>query len=152
RGAPYPTLAVVQDFARGVCTSWRTPGYDGLARAEGVGMVEATQSFSSELGQLAAMRAFLDTACRRAWAVEADDEALCQLELATHEAATNIIRHAYAGQAGRPITMTVTADAEKACVTLRHEAGLFDPRGVAPPRFDGSRFGGFGVYLIQQLV
>ena len=115
-------------------------------------MVESTCTFPSDLGQLTAMRAFLDSACRRAWAVEADDEQLCELELAAHEAATNIIRHAYEGQPDRSIHLCVEADDVTARVTLSHYGRDFDPNAVPKPAFDGSRFGGFGLYLIGQLV
>ena len=115
-------------------------------------MLESTHTFPSDLGQLTAIREFLDDACRRAWAVEGDDDALCHLELATHEAVTNIIRHAYAGQPGGPIHMSVQADDAMARVTLAHHGRDFDPDTVPKPSFDGTRFGGFGVYLIGQLV
>ena len=115
-------------------------------------MLELTRTFRSDLNQLAGMRDFLDRTCRDAWSVEADDDSLCQLELAVHEAATNIIRHAYAGQPDQPIEMTVAADGDNARVTLAHQGRAFDPGNVPAPTFDGSRFGGFGVYLIAQLV
>jgi serine/threonine-protein kinase RsbW len=115
-------------------------------------MTEASFTFPSELGQLSAMREFLDAACRSAWAVECDDDMLCELELAVQEAATNIIRHAYDGQPGLPIHMTVATDPDTARVTLRHHGRGFDPDAVPPPSFDGSRFGGFGLYLIAKLV
>jgi len=115
-------------------------------------MTESSFTFPSDLGQLSAMRELLDTACRSAWAVGSDDDVLRQVELALQEAATNIIRHAYDGQPGQPIHMTVTADEHTVCVVLLHHGRGFDPDAIPPPAFDGSRFGGFGVYLIGQLV
>jgi anti-sigma regulatory factor (Ser/Thr protein kinase) len=115
-------------------------------------MVESSCTFPSDLGQLTALRTFLDAACRRAWSVEADDERLCQLELAAHEAVTNIIRHAYQGQPGRPIHLLIEADDETARVTLSHYGRDFDPDAVPAPDIEGNRFGGFGLYLIGQLV
>jgi anti-sigma B factor antagonist len=46
----------------------------------------------------------------------------------------------------------VEADAEQASVALYHQGLDFDPDAVAPPAFDGSRTGGFGLYLIKILV
>ncbi len=63
----------------------------------------AARIFSSDLQQLAEMRAFVRDVCRRTWGVAAGDEALAQLDLAMSEAAANVIRHAYRGEAGRPI-------------------------------------------------
>jgi serine/threonine-protein kinase RsbW len=115
-------------------------------------MAEHRQTFTSSLSELPELRAFLDAACRQAWAVEADDEALCELELAVQEAVTNVIRHAYRGERDRPIDVIIRTDRNLADVTLRHEGDDFDPTSVQPPSFDGSRFGGFGVYMIEQLV
>jgi len=115
-------------------------------------MVQLRQDFQSDLRVLADMRAFVREGCRRAWGVEGDHETLHQLDLAVTEAATNIIRHAYQGDPGRPIEMVIEADADQVCVGLFHEGEDFDPAEAPPPTFDGSREGGFGLYLIQQAV
>ena len=115
-------------------------------------MPEHSRSFTSELSRLPELRGFFNNICRAAWGVEPDDEALCQIELALQEAATNIIRHAYRGERGQPIDMTVSIDETTVEITLRHNGDDFDPATVQPPSFDGSRFGGFGIYMIQQLV
>jgi serine/threonine-protein kinase RsbW len=122
------------------------------SRPEGFAMVESTRTFPSDLAQLAPMREFVDAACRRAWAVDADDDTLSQLQVAMQEAATNIIRHAYDGKPGEPIQLTVAADERMARVVLSHFGREFDPKSVPEPSFDGSRFGGFGIYLIERLV
>jgi serine/threonine-protein kinase RsbW len=115
-------------------------------------MTRATRVFPSDLRQLAAMRAFVRDACRRAWGHGADETGIAQLELALDEAAANVILHAYQGEAGRPIELAVDAGADQVCVSLSHEGRDFDPGAVAAPAFDGSRESGFGLYLIQQSV
>ena len=115
-------------------------------------MVQMRQEFMSDLRLLAEMRAFVREGCRRAWGVEGDHDALHQLDLAVTEAATNIIRHAYRGEPGRPIEMVFESDGDRVCVGLFHEGEEFDPEEAPPPAFDGSREGGFGLYLIQQAV
>jgi serine/threonine-protein kinase RsbW len=115
-------------------------------------MVQMKQDFPSDLRQLAEMRAFVREGCRRAWGLEGDHETLHQLDLAVTEAATNIIRHAYRGQAGRPIEFVLDADDTQLRVGLFHEGEEFDPEDAPPPTFDGSREGGFGLYLIKQAV
>jgi serine/threonine-protein kinase RsbW len=82
----------------------------------------------------------------------ADRTALDQLQLAVQEAASNIIRHAYASEPGRPIEVVIEADRGRICVSLHHWGADFDWSSVEPPAFDGSRTGGFGVYLIEQSV
>jgi len=114
-------------------------------------MEHVTQEFSSDPRQLAAVRALVRDACRRAWAVP-DEEGLAQLELAVGEAAANIMLHAYAGNPDRPLELVVAAAAEQVSVALFHQGEPFDPRRLVPPTFDGSRENGFGMYLIRQAV
>jgi serine/threonine-protein kinase RsbW len=115
-------------------------------------MVWSARQFESDLRQLSAMRAFVREGCRCAWGERASDETLIRLELAVDEAATNIIRHAYGGESGRPIELVIEADEDQVRVSLYHLGRDFDPRAVQPPVFDGSREGGFGLYLIEQAV
>jgi anti-sigma B factor antagonist len=121
-----------------------------LGAAEGRRMERVRREFTSDLGQLAELRGVAVDCCRRAWG-ESAAEAIEQLQLALQEAATNIVRHAYAGEPG-PIVLEVEVDAEVCRVTLTHCGRDFDPAAVDPPSFDGSRFGGFGQYLIGQCV
>lgn len=115
-------------------------------------MVQTSREYVSDLGQLADMRAFVRDACRQAWGVQANEEALGQLEVAFQEAASNVILHAYQGEPGRPIQLIVEAEPDRVSVTLYHGGRDFDPSAVPPPSFDGSRTGGFGVFLIHQLT
>lgn len=115
-------------------------------------MERVRREFSSDLGELAELRHVAIDCVRRAWTGGDVGEAIEHLELALQEAATNIVRHAYAGEAGRPIILEVEADADACRLTLTHLGRDFDPAAVEPPSFDGSRFGGFGQYLIGQCV
>src|SRR5947209_8127530 len=115
------------------------------------GMVQVSHEYSSDLRQMAGMRAFLRDVCREAWGTH-DSEAINQLEVALAEAAANIIKHAYQGEQNRPIELVIEAGADQVSVSLYHEGQDFDPDSVAPPAFDGSRESGFGVYLIKQTV
>jgi len=115
-------------------------------------MVQVRQRYTSNLQHLSQMRGLILQVCRDIWCPVADAQALHQLELAVQEAATNIIRHAYRGQPDQPIQLILEADPEQICVGLHYQGPPFDPTSVPPPVFDGSRQGGFGVYLIGQLV
>ena len=114
-------------------------------------MAQVRQEFASDLRQLAGMRAAVRAACTRAWG-EAYSDALAALELALTEAAANIIRHAHSGERGQSIELTIDADADAVCVRLNYFGEAFDPGAVAAPSFDGSREGGFGVFLIRASV
>jgi serine/threonine-protein kinase RsbW len=113
--------------------------------------VHVTREFSSDPGELSAMREFLRHAFRQAWPDE-DGDHLQHLELALQEAASNIMRHAYGGERERGIELTIDADAETIQIELLHEGEPFDATKAPPPVFDGSREGGFGCYLISASV
>jgi len=115
-------------------------------------MTRVIRSYVSELGQLSAMRAFIVAECRRAWGPAADEETLNELQLAVQEAATNIVRHGYRDEGRRPIQLVLEADPAQVVLTFLYPGREFDPGAVPPPAFDGSREGGFGVFLIRQLV
>jgi anti-sigma regulatory factor (Ser/Thr protein kinase) len=115
-------------------------------------MVRTDREFTSDLRHLGEMRALVREACSRAWGPAADEEVLGRLELAVTEAATNVIRHAYQGETGRPIHMVIEAGDDQVSVSLYHHGKDFDPDSVAPPTFDGSREGGYGLYLIRESV
>lgn len=111
------------------------------------------RAYTSELHHLAAMRAQVRQACARAWGDSLEElEAIDLLALALNEAVSNIIRHSYRNEAGRPIEVAVEVDEAGATVKIAHEGAEFDPNRTLPPSFDGSRTGGFGVYLIGQAV
>jgi anti-sigma regulatory factor (Ser/Thr protein kinase) len=114
-------------------------------------MEHVTQEFPSDVRQLAAVRALVRDACRRSWS-SADEEGLAQLELAVDEAAANVMLHAYAGQADRPLEVVILAEPDRVSVSLFHQGEPLDPKRVPPPAFDGSRESGFGLYLIRQAV
>lgn len=105
---------------------------------------------TSDLKRLSELRGALIECCNRAWGEGANRESVERLELAVQEAASNIVLHAYDGQADRPIIAEIDADADSCRVTLLHQGRDFDPTAVQVPSFDGSRFGGFGQYLISQ--
>ncbi|MFO0969927.1 MAG: ATP-binding protein [Gemmataceae bacterium] len=115
-------------------------------------MLRVAHEYSSELSQLPLMRAAVGEACRRHWDHPADASAIAHLELALTEAAANIIEHAYGGAAGRPILLVLEMDGDRATLTLYHEGCDFDPKTAPPPVFNGSRQGGFGVYMIGRLM
>ncbi len=114
-------------------------------------MERVSKTFTSDLPQLTAMRAFVRETCGRAWGPDGD-KALALLELALDEAAANVILHAYQGQGGLPVELTVEVGPERACVGLFHEGAGFDPQSAPPPVFDASHETGYGMYLIRQAV
>src|SRR4051794_22497113 len=115
---------------------------------EGLSMARLIQEYESNLGQLASMRAFILAECRRAWAAYPHEETLTELQLAAQETATNIVRHGYQDQTHGPIRLEIDIDSDRVCLVFSYRGREFHPEQVPPPTFDGSRTGGFGVYLI----
>ncbi|HYV39040.1 MAG TPA: ATP-binding protein [Gemmataceae bacterium] len=116
-------------------------------------MVHRQREYDGDLRQLGSMRAFLREVCQECWHGEpADEKLIHRLALALTEAASNIILHSFEGQQHKSITMTVAADDNQVDVTFMHTGKPFDPESAAEPVFDGSRQGGFGVYLIRKCV
>jgi sigma-B regulation protein RsbU (phosphoserine phosphatase) len=106
----------------------------------------------SDVAELPAIRAFVRGFCQGLPATVLDDESLDQLELAVAEAATNIMRHAYQGRADQRIHIAADAFGDRIAIQFFHRGAAFDPEKVRPPVFDGSREGGFGVYIITHSV
>jgi len=80
------------------------------------------------------------------------DDTLSEIELAVHEAIVNIMEHAYHGRDGQKIVIRTEASRDQAIFRLTHWGDTFDRKNVPPPAFDGTREGGFGVYIIEQLM
>ena len=78
------------------------------------------------------------------------DEIIDALELATTEAASNVMRHAYGGRTDRKIQLVAEAFDDRIVVRLHHLGQSFDPAAVRPPVFDGTQEGGFGMYIISE--
>ena len=108
-----------------------------------------TREFSSDPGDLSAMRELLRGVFHQAWPSD-DGDHLEKLELALQEAASNIMRHAYGGERERRIELTIEADAETIQIELLHEGEPFDASQAPPPVFDGSREGGFGCFMSNE--
>ena len=80
-----------------------------------------------------------------------DQELASRLELATHEIATNIVRHAYAGTPGI-IEVELSCSPTELLVTMRDHGRPFDASGVSAPEPETPRVGGYGLYLADRLV
>lgn len=115
-------------------------------------MATESHSFLSDVRQVAAMRSFVRELCRREWGAEMDLEAVSQLELAVQEAAANIIEHAYQGRGDEPLQVVVEVEGPTVTVTLYDHGLSFSPDAIEKPCFDGTRTGGFGLYMIRECV
>jgi sigma-B regulation protein RsbU (phosphoserine phosphatase) len=107
---------------------------------------------ASDLQELARARAFVREVCQNLPGTPLDEDSTSQLELAITEATSNIMQHAYGGRTDQRIQIDAEVFADRIVFRLHHLGEAFDPSLVEAPAFDGSREGGFGVYIIAQSV
>ncbi|VFQ46502.1 ATP-binding protein [Desulfoluna butyratoxydans] len=102
---------------------------------------------TSDLNVLSDVRRFL----RDVFAGIADDP-VNRMELAANEVAANIIRHAYKGAPGHAIVIRAQVGPDRICVSFFDHGAPFDPEQVPAPLFDGSQEGGFGLFIVSEVV
>ena len=107
--------------------------------------------FASRLNQLDFVRRFVWQHIEQAGLKITSSRGVL-LDLALNEAAANVVKHAYAGAADASFTVAVSCEAHRVRIDFCDQGQPFDPEDVPPPAFDGSRCGGFGVYLIRQTM
>lgn len=73
------------------------------------------------------------------------------LELAVHEVAVNIVRHAYEGRPGW-IHVRYHLDSGDLVVSLMDVGRAFDPGDAVDPDLRTANEGGYGLFLVRQLV
>ena len=107
-----------------------------------------TTTFPASFSRLAALRSLV----RRAAGPDgATPGRLDDFLLGVHEAATNIVRHSL-GEGCGEFRASAARDRDRLVVELEHDGTPFRPGDESEPSFDGSRDGGFGLYLIRQCV
>jgi anti-sigma regulatory factor (Ser/Thr protein kinase) len=84
------------------------------------------------------------------------DNAVFACELATDEACTNIIEHAYAGRSDGVIRVACWSDSDEFVVQLHDQGVAFDPGAVRVPPLTqdlaGRPLGGLGVHFMRSLM
>ena len=114
---------------------------------------EATLNVDARVESLAAVRAFVERACR----LTGLDPASCfDLKLAVDEACANIIDHGYQGRAGGAIRIGCSSDESSVRVTIVDWGRAFAPAELPPADVTSDwkqrPVGGLGWHLIQQSV
>ncbi len=107
--------------------------------------------FPARRGQLHVVREFVAEVCRDI-PVLATEVELYRMQLAVVEAVSNIVRHAYGEDEEGVVQIEAWLSARQLRFTLADHGGPFDPEVVPEPVFDGSRSGGFGVFLIREVM
>ncbi|HNS01529.1 MAG TPA: ATP-binding protein [Anaerolineae bacterium] len=108
---------------------------------------------SSDLDALPQVIGFVRQASMQAGLPES---AIFACELATDEACTNIIDHAYAGRDDGVIRVACWSDADEFVVQLHDQGAAFDPAAVREPPLTedlaGRPLGGLGLHFMRSLM
>jgi anti-sigma regulatory factor (Ser/Thr protein kinase) len=101
----------------------------------------------ARLEDLARLRTFVREVCEE---MNAGDDCVVDVVQAVDEAATNVIRHGYAGRSG-PIEVTLAEGDGAVRVEIADRAPAFDPTRVGAPDLTSAhvRPGGMGIHLIR---
>ena len=113
---------------------------------------ESRMTFSSDLKELSGIRQFVRNFCGTIPEVLLDEARISMIELAVTEVVTNIVRHAYSGRSDALVQVTARLYPDRLLIEFVDKGKGFNPQEVPPPRFDGSRDGGFGIYIVSQIM
>ena len=111
-----------------------------------------TVRWHADLAQLVVIREFVAEASR---SLDADEQAIRDLQLAVDEVCSNSIRHGYGGQEGQ-IEVSVERIGHAIRVVVRDWGMAFDPEQIPVPDLEipleERSLGGLGLFLVQQVM
>lgn len=114
--------------------------------------METGFTFRATLAELFRVRFAVREFCRHL-ALGSETEAWTdQLELATHEAASNIIRHACSHLPGAEIKLQFEYDESRVIVSFFHSGLFFNPSSSEIPPPEISQEGGFGRFILSKYL
>ena len=112
-----------------------------------------TLTFSATFDILDEIRTFVGNQAREA-GLNAKD--IYSVQLATDEAASNIIEHAYDGQPNGMFEVSCEFREDRLTITLLDHGKAFDPSQVEEPNLKADlsdrKIGGLGIYLMRKLM
>jgi serine/threonine-protein kinase RsbW len=112
-----------------------------------------TRVFIARYDSLEAVREFVGL---NAEAFEFDARAVYAVELATDEAFTNIVEHAYNGESNDYVECTCQVQPSALTIILHDCGQAFDPTKVPEPDLDAPledrETGGLGIYFMRKLM
>ena len=109
----------------------------------------ASFAMTSEAEQLARMRSWLWT---QLVGQGLPLEECAALLVALGEICNNVIEHAYRGEAGRPIAITLQGFPDHLVIDVEDEGAPYDPQGYTPPDLEAMPEHGMGLFLVRKTV
>ena len=110
---------------------------------------ENTLVIKSRPDQIARVRNWV---AEKAQAAGFSTEDVFALKLAVSETCTNVIRHAYEGAADKDIVLSIGIEGDTLSLTIQDFGKKFDLSRYKSPDLDEPAEGGYGVYLIRELM
>jgi sigma-B regulation protein RsbU (phosphoserine phosphatase) len=105
-----------------------------------------SEEFAAELAALESARDWLSNSARDIAPALLDEDALDGLTLSLSEIFTNCVLH---GGATMPIRISTERFSDRLRVTVHYRGRGFNISSVSLPSFDGTRDGGFGIYIVS---
>jgi serine/threonine-protein kinase RsbW len=91
-------------------------------------------------------------AAERARSAAVADDTISEVELALTEALSNVISHSYEGHPGENLQLSLDIDESRLALGIRDRGKPFEPQRYQPPDLDEPAAGGYGVFLIEELM
>jgi sigma-B regulation protein RsbU (phosphoserine phosphatase) len=107
--------------------------------------------FEGRMDELERVRKLVFDFTAGEWGERLDEVLLDQLVLAANEVYANIVKHVHHGGRGE-IAVSTYAEGNAAVIRFSYRGQVFDPSSADEPAFDGSRSGGFGLYIARNCV
>jgi sigma-B regulation protein RsbU (phosphoserine phosphatase) len=104
-------------------------------------------AFDCDRGALTDFHSWLER-CAAASGTHLGEEDAARLQLACSEVFTNCAIHGRDSSGTNRIGVEVRGFQNHVAVRFTHRGPAFDPLAVPPPAFDGSREGGFGIFIV----
>ncbi|HNB71554.1 MAG TPA: SpoIIE family protein phosphatase [Acidobacteriota bacterium] len=122
----------------------------GEPASEGITKYQLT--LDSNVTEIERVRNFTRGLCAHFSQEQCPETTQTHLEIAMVEAVVNVIRHVYQEIPGHQIQISATIEPVRLTVCIEYSGEWFDPDEVPEPEFDGSREGGFGLFIIRSCV
>ncbi|HZS49808.1 MAG TPA: ATP-binding protein [Bryobacterales bacterium] len=104
---------------------------------------------SSDPRWLRLVRAMMQEVSRQAGFGDAER---CDITIAVDEALSNVIKHSYKGDYGRPVWLTCATEGDRLSIEIRDVGDAPDPKRLEPLPPEQVRPGGRGIFLMRSTM
>ncbi len=109
-------------------------------------------TLDSNVTEIERVRNFTKGLCAHFSQKQCPETTQTHLEIAMVEAVVNVIKHVHHEVPGHQIQIFAAIEPVRLTVCIEYSGEWFDPDEVPEPEFDGSKEGGFGLFIIRSCV